>query len=79
MSFAGSNKTDVYGRSKIRVEYAQNYATWLQYVVKVTTNVAGSEGKVEKAFVTQFLKEDEEDGSFRIPQYGFVLNCSSPN
>ena len=79
VSFAGSNKTDVYGRSKIRVEYAQNYATWLQYVVKVTTNVAGSEGKVEKAFVTQFLKEDEEDGSFRIPQYGFVLNCSSPN
>lgn len=77
VSFAGSNKTDAFGRSKIRVEWAQNFATWLEYVVKVTTNVAGSEGLVEKTFVTQFLKDDEEDGAFRVPQYGSVLDCSS--
>lgn len=77
--FAGSNKTDESGRARIKAEWAQNLATWLQYVVKVTTNVAGSEGKAEKTFVTQFIKEDEENGAFRIPQYGSVLNCSSPN
>ena len=77
VSFAGSNKTDAYGRSKIRVEYAQNFATWLRYTVKVTTNVAGSEGKAEKTFVTQFIKEDEPNGAFRVPQYGSVLDCSS--
>lgn len=79
VSFVGSNKTDAYGRSKIRVEWAQNFATWLQYTVKVTTNVAGSEGKVERAFETQFIEEDEKNGSFRIPQYGAVLDCSSPD
>lgn len=76
--FPGSNKTDASGRAQIRVEWAQNFATWLRYVVKVTTNVAGSEGTVEKAFVTQYIKEDQENGSFRIPQYGSVLDCSNP-
>jgi hypothetical protein len=79
VSFPNSNKTDASGRAQIRVEWAQNFASWLKYAVKVTTNVAGSEGTVEKAFVTQFLKEDEENGSFRIPPYGFVLDCSKPN
>jgi hypothetical protein len=79
VSFFGSNKTDASGRATIRVEWAQNFATWLQYVVKVTTNVAGSEGTVEKAYTTQFLKDDEENGSFRIPQYGFVLDCANPD
>jgi hypothetical protein len=76
--FPGSNKTDASGRAQIRVEWAQNFATWLRYVVKVTTSVAGSEGMVEKAFVTQYIKEDEEDGSFRIPQYGYKIDCTDP-
>ncbi len=75
--FAGSNKTDESGRARVKVEWAQNFATWLKYKVKVTTSVAGSEGTVDKEFQTQFLKEDEENGAFRIPQYGYVLNCSS--
>lgn len=77
--FAGSNKTDETGRARIKAEWAQNLATWLQYVVKVTTNVEGSEGKAEKSFVTQFIDADEKNGAFRIPQYGSVLNCSNPN
>jgi len=77
--FSGSNKTDETGRARIKAEWAQNLATWLKYAVKVTTNVAGSEGKAEKSFVTQFIKDDEPNGAFRIPQYGYVLNCSNPN
>ena len=76
--FAGSNKTDESGRARVKVEWAQNFATWLKYKVKVTTSVAGSEGTVEKEFETQYLKEDEENGSFLIPQYGSVLDCSNP-
>lgn len=77
--FAGSNKTDENGRARIQAEWAQNFASWLQYTIKVTTNVAGSEGMVEKTFVTQFLEDDKDDGAFLLPQYGSVLDCSNPN
>jgi hypothetical protein len=40
------------GRMQIQVEYPQNVATWLTYVVRVTTNVAGSEGTVAKSYIT---------------------------
>ncbi len=77
--FDGSNKTDESGRARIKAEWAQNFATWLRYTIKVTTSVAGSEGKVEKAFVTQFIEDDLKNGAFRGPQYGSVLDCKNPN
>lgn len=78
VSFAGSNKTDESGRARIKAEWAQNFATWLKFKIKVTTSVAGSEGTVEKAFETQYLEEDKDNGAFHTPPYGSVLDCSNP-
>ena len=78
LSFVGSNTTGANGRATIQVEYPQNVATWLEYAVKVTTNVAGSEGTVEKVYVTGFVMGDEVNGSFLTPPYG-RNGCTTPN
>lgn len=70
--------TDANGVLLIKVEYSQRFATWLAYRVIVTTNVLGSQGMAERLFVTDFLKEDEENGSFRNPPYG-IGSCGSSN
>jgi hypothetical protein len=78
LSFVGASTTGTNGRATIQVEYPQNVATWLFYAVKVTTSVAGSEGTVEKSYVTNFVLGDDSNGSFLTPPYG-VNDCSTPN
>ena len=78
LSFRGSNTTGANGRATIQVEYPQNVATWLEYVVKVTTSVAGSEGTAEKFYVTSFVMGDDTNGSFLVPPYG-VNACNVAN
>jgi len=78
LSFVGANTTGINGRATIQVEYPQNVATWLLYKVKVTTSVAGSEGTVEKPYVTSFVIGDDSNGSFLTPPYG-INNCRTPN
>ena len=78
LSFLGANTTGTNGRATIQVEYPQNVATWLEYAVKVTTSVAGSEGTVEKIYVTNFIVGDDTNGSFLTPPYG-VNGCTTPN
>lgn len=78
ISYVGGQVTGANGRATIQVEYPQSVAYWLEYAVKVTTNVAGSEGLVEKAYVTEALEGDFPNGSFRKPPYG-QLGCDSPN
>jgi hypothetical protein len=70
LSFLGSNVTGTNGRMTIQVEYPQNVATWLSYTVKVTTNVAGSEGSDSKSYITSFIEGDQTNGSFLTPPYG---------
>lgn len=67
---SGDTQTDANGMAVIKVEYAQNFATWLEYEVKVTTSVAGSEGTVQKSYITGFIEGDEKNGSFLTPAYG---------
>lgn len=78
LSFIGSNTTGLNGRARVQVEYPQNVATWLEYAVKVTTNVAGSEGTVEKLYTTSFVEGDQVNGSFLTPPYG-RNGCTTPN
>ena len=78
LSFFGANTTGSNGRATVQVEYPQNVATWLEYAVKVTTNVAGSEGTVEKIYRTDFVIGDDINGSFLTPPYG-VNACNVPN
>ena len=78
ISFLGSRTTGDNGRATIQVEYPQNVATWLTYAVKVTTGVTGSEGTVEKSYLTSFIEGDDTNGSFLSAPYG-VNNCTSPD
>jgi hypothetical protein len=70
LSFLGSNTTGTNGRLAVQVEYPQNVATWLSYTVKVTTNVAGSEGTDQKSYITSYVVGDDVNGSFLTPPYG---------
>ncbi|MEZ0308684.1 MAG: hypothetical protein ACAH21_12215 [Ramlibacter sp.] len=62
----------------IQVEYSQRFATWLSYRVRATTNVAGSQGSAERAFVTELLEGDQDNCSCITPPYG-VAACNSVN
>ena len=78
LAFVGPNTTGADGTATVQVAYAQNVATWLQYSVKVTTNVAGSEGTNKKTYTTSFVVGDDANGSFLTPPYG-VNDCKTPN
>jgi hypothetical protein len=62
----------------IQVEYSQRFATWLAYRVRATTTVSGSQGSAERAFVTTYAEDDQENGSFWVPPYGTGA-CTEPN
>jgi hypothetical protein len=71
--------TNANGILIIRVEYSQRYGGWLAYRVRVTANVAGSQGLAERPFVTDVAQADAlGNGSFLTPAYG-VNNCTTPN
>lgn len=70
--------TNANGILVIKVEYSQRYGGWLAYRVRVTANVAGSQGMAERPFVTNVLAADVTNGSFLTPAYG-VNNCTTAN
>lgn len=78
VAFVSGNRTDANGQMLIQVSYGQNVGSWLAFTLRATTNVAGSEGLSERAFVTGFLEGDLDNGSFRVPPYG-VGSCVNPN
>jgi hypothetical protein len=70
--------TDANGVLIIKVEYSQRYGGWIAYRVRVTANVAGSQGMAERPFVTSIIDSDYTNGSFRTAAYG-VNNCTTAN
>lgn len=70
--------TNASGILIIKVQYSQRYGGWLAYKVRVTANVAGSQGLAERPFVTDVLAGDVKNGSFLTPAYG-VNNCTTAN
>lgn len=78
MSFVSGNTTSSTGRLAIQVEYPMSVATWLAYTVRLTTNVAGSEGTVAQNFITVFIQGDETNGSFLVAPYG-SRGCANAN
>jgi hypothetical protein len=70
--------TNASGILQIQVEYSQRFATWLSYRIKAGTNVSGSQGLAERAFITGYIEGDLPTGSFRLPPYGFGA-CDSAN
>lgn len=70
--------TDANGIVIIKVQYSQRFGTWLAYRVRVTANVAGSQGLAERLFITDVLQGDVANGSFNTPPYG-TRSCLNPN
>lgn len=70
--------TNTNGILLIKVEYSQQFATWLAYRVRVTANVSGSQGLSERLFLTSFVEGDQVNGSFLTPPYG-VKACNIAN
>ncbi|MDR2298989.1 MAG: Ig-like domain-containing protein [Comamonas sp.] len=75
VSYLNGRKTGANGRLAIQVEYPQNVATWLTYKLSVSSGVAGSEGRAERVFVTDFVEGDEKNGSFLVSPYGVTSKC----
>jgi hypothetical protein len=78
VSYLSGNKTDVNGQLLVQVSYPQNMGSWLTYALRATTAVGGSEGDASKNYIADILKDDLENGSFRVPPFG-IGNCSSKN
>lgn len=70
--------TDANGIVIIKVQYSQRFGTWLAYRVRVTANVAGSQGLAERLFITDVLQGDVANGSFNTPPYG-TRSCLNAN
>jgi hypothetical protein len=78
VSYVSGNKTDSNGQLLLQVSFAQNVGSWLSYLLRATTSVAGSEGDASKAYITDVLQADVGNGSFLTPPYG-IGACNSPN
>lgn len=78
VSYVNGNQTDSNGQLLVQVSYGQNVGGWLAYTLRATTNVAGSEGDVSKAYVTNVLQADTTDGSFLTPPFGTAA-CNLSN
>ena len=78
VSYASGNTTDANGQMLVQVTYGQNVGRWLSYTLRVTTQVAGSEGEASKSYITDVLQGDIANGSFLIPPFG-VGSCSVRN
>jgi hypothetical protein len=79
LSYVNGNKTNAQGQLLIQVSYPQNVGSWLQYAVKATTAVVGSEGTKERVFLTNVLEADVKNGSFRTSPFGIASDCTNPN
>lgn len=75
VSYLSGRKTGTNGRVTVQVEYPQNVATWLTYKLTVSSNVAGSEGRAERMFITSFVEGDQTNGSFLVSPYGVTSVC----
>ena len=77
IGFVGEAKTDATGLALLQLQYPQNVASWLNVRIKVNAGVSGSEGESTYAYVLNFAKDDEENGSFRRPLYGSKADCTT--
>ncbi len=79
ISYLGGQVTGTNGRATLQVEYPQNVGSWIDYAIKVTTTVAGSEGMFEKGYITDVAEADMKNGSFLTSPFGTSMSCTNPN
>lgn len=78
VAFPSGNRTNAQGQLVVTTIFPQNVGRWLAYTIRATTGVQGSEGDVSKAYVTEVVAGDVQNGSFLTPAYG-AGSCRQPN
>lgn len=79
LSYIGGKKTtDANGQLAIQISWGQNYATWLAYTVRASTDAVGSEGSTSRRYITSYVEGDKDNGTFLTPPYG-KEGCRSRN
>lgn len=78
VAFPSGNRTNTQGQLIVTTIYPQNMGRWLAYTLRATTGVQGSEGDVSKAYMTEVIEADVDNGSFLTPPFG-TRSCRLPN
>lgn len=80
ISIRGSSLTDASGKVIVRIEYAKNLGSWLEYKILVSAGgVAGTEGRASWIDVLSVLASDvaaEAEPAFSVSRYGKLAGCS---
>jgi hypothetical protein len=83
VSIVGSNKTDASGKVTVRIEYAKNLGSWLEYKILVSAGgVSGTQGRATWTDVLEVLDADTKGSAtpaFAFSPYGVVAGCNNPN
>ncbi|MBQ0958090.1 hypothetical protein KAK06_03885 [Ideonella sp. 4Y11] len=79
-----SGTTDAAGRATVMIEYQQEAASWVQFLLKVTaTGVSGTEGNATKSawlsVPASVVNNTSASPPFQISPYGTATVCSNPN
>jgi hypothetical protein len=82
ISINGSSRTDSSGKVVVRIEYAKNLGSWLEYKILVSAaGVAGTEGRATWTDVLGVLADDvkkEAEPAFSVSRYGKLADCANP-
>lgn len=82
ISAEGSAKTDENGQVVLRIEYAKNLGSWLQYQILVSAGVAGTEGRKTWTDVLGVpITDIKTEGAppFVVSPYGYVTQPAVPS
>ncbi len=75
--------TDSTGFAILKIKYGQLYATWVEYNIKVTAKVGGTEGVATLPFVLSAevgdLTSEDAPGSFITTPFGEARECRDRN
>jgi len=81
ISIPGSSRTDASGKVILRIEYAKNLGSWLEYKILVSASgVGGTEGRASWTDVLEVLAADvkkQEEPAFAVSRYGVLADCSN--
>ena len=81
ISIPGSSRTDAAGKVTVRIEYAKNLGSWLEYKILVSASgVGGTEGRATWTDVLGVLAKDvtsPTEPPFAVSRYGKLANCAN--
>jgi hypothetical protein len=82
ISIRGLSRTDADGKVIVRIEYAKNLGSWIEYKILVSAGgVGGTEGRATWTDVLGVAANDvknEAEPAFSVSRYGKLAGCADP-